>query len=163
MDYGDRHVVVTGGTGALGSAVVAALVEAGALCHVPFVIAAEAERFALRTHAQVKLMEVANLFLQDGPRLLQEIRAAFSRDDAAGVYQNAHALKGSAGYLGGTRASATAQALERIGGRHVCENLVDRRRDAVLWRQFINITFTIHHYDHRGQIGDPTVHELVAV
>jgi two-component system sensor histidine kinase/response regulator len=61
------------------------------------------------------LMEVANLFLQDGPRLLQEIRAAFSRGDAAGVYQNAHALKGSAGYLGGTRASAAAQALEMIG------------------------------------------------
>jgi NAD(P)-dependent dehydrogenase (short-subunit alcohol dehydrogenase family) len=31
----DRHVVVTGGTGALGSAVVKALVEAGAHCHVP--------------------------------------------------------------------------------------------------------------------------------
>jgi NAD(P)-dependent dehydrogenase (short-subunit alcohol dehydrogenase family) len=31
----DRHVVVTGGTGALGVAVVRALVEAGAECHVP--------------------------------------------------------------------------------------------------------------------------------
>lgn len=31
----DRHVVVTGGTGALGSAIVAALVEQGATCHVP--------------------------------------------------------------------------------------------------------------------------------
>ena len=31
----DRHVVVTGGNGALGSAVVRALVEAGAHCHVP--------------------------------------------------------------------------------------------------------------------------------
>ncbi len=31
----DRHVVVTGGTGALGSAVVAAFVAAGATCHVP--------------------------------------------------------------------------------------------------------------------------------
>ena len=31
----DRHIVVTGGTGALGVAVVAALVKAGAHCHVP--------------------------------------------------------------------------------------------------------------------------------
>src|SRR5262245_45855114 len=31
----DRHVVVTGGTGALGAAVVDAFVSAGAHCHVP--------------------------------------------------------------------------------------------------------------------------------
>src|SRR5882757_1134482 len=31
----DRHVVVTGGTGALGSAVVMAFIEAGATCHIP--------------------------------------------------------------------------------------------------------------------------------
>jgi NAD(P)-dependent dehydrogenase (short-subunit alcohol dehydrogenase family) len=32
-----RHVVVTGGAGALGQAVVAAMIEAGAICHVPAV------------------------------------------------------------------------------------------------------------------------------
>ena len=31
----DRHVVVTGGTGALGAAVVRAFIEAGATCHIP--------------------------------------------------------------------------------------------------------------------------------
>ncbi len=31
----DRHVVVTGGTGALGAAVVRAFIEAGAVCHIP--------------------------------------------------------------------------------------------------------------------------------
>ena len=31
----DSHIVITGGTGALGSAVARALVEAGAHCHVP--------------------------------------------------------------------------------------------------------------------------------
>jgi NAD(P)-dependent dehydrogenase (short-subunit alcohol dehydrogenase family) len=56
MDYDGRHVVVTGGTGALGSAVVSALVETGAICHVPFIDAAEADRFALRDHAQVSLI-----------------------------------------------------------------------------------------------------------
>jgi len=63
MDFSNRHVVVTGGTGALGSAVVSALVEAGAICHVPYIDAAEAERFALRTHAQVKL--IGNVELSD--------------------------------------------------------------------------------------------------
>jgi len=61
MDYRDRHVVVTGGTGALGTAVVAALVEAGASCHVPYMHAGEAERFAFRTHRQVKLVTVSSL------------------------------------------------------------------------------------------------------
>lgn len=61
MDFSDRHVVVTGGTGALGTAVADALVKAGAICHVPYVVTAEAERFALRGHAQVKLVPVSDL------------------------------------------------------------------------------------------------------
>jgi NAD(P)-dependent dehydrogenase (short-subunit alcohol dehydrogenase family) len=61
MDFHDRQVVVTGGTGALGTAVVETLVAAGATCHVPFVHAAEAERFTLRSHAQVKLIATTNL------------------------------------------------------------------------------------------------------
>jgi NAD(P)-dependent dehydrogenase (short-subunit alcohol dehydrogenase family) len=56
MDYRDRHVVVTGGTGALGTAMVSALIEAGAVCHVPYISAAEAGRFAFRDHAQVRLI-----------------------------------------------------------------------------------------------------------
>ena len=35
LDFTGRHVVVTGGTGALGSAVVQMLIDAGAVCHVP--------------------------------------------------------------------------------------------------------------------------------
>jgi NAD(P)-dependent dehydrogenase (short-subunit alcohol dehydrogenase family) len=56
MDYRDRHVIVTGGTGALGTAVVGALIEAGAVCHVPYINSAEADRFAWRNHAKVKLV-----------------------------------------------------------------------------------------------------------
>jgi NAD(P)-dependent dehydrogenase (short-subunit alcohol dehydrogenase family) len=61
MDYRDRHVIVTGGTGALGAAVVGGLVDAGATCHVPYVVAAEAERFALRQHERVKLVAMSDL------------------------------------------------------------------------------------------------------
>ena len=61
MDYHDRQVVVTGGTGALGSAVVAALVAAGAQCQVPVRSEAEAARFAFRSHPQVKLVAAGDL------------------------------------------------------------------------------------------------------
>src|SRR5260221_13807484 len=57
----DKHVVVTGGTGALGGAVVAALLEAGALCHVPYIHEAEAERFPHRRHERLTLIAGANL------------------------------------------------------------------------------------------------------
>ena len=56
MDYRNRHVVVTGGTGALGTATVAALIKAGAVCHVPYVNRAEAERFPFRNDAKVELV-----------------------------------------------------------------------------------------------------------
>ena len=61
MDFRDRHVVVTGGTGALGTAVVGALVEAGAVCHVPFMHAAEAERFRCATMRRSSWSATANL------------------------------------------------------------------------------------------------------
>jgi NAD(P)-dependent dehydrogenase (short-subunit alcohol dehydrogenase family) len=61
MDFRERHVVVTGGAGALGTALVGALIEAGAICHVPCFDEAEAQRFALREHRQVKLVVAGNL------------------------------------------------------------------------------------------------------
>src|SRR5271170_6197383 len=35
VDFTGRHVVVTGGTGALGGAVVQILIDSGAICHIP--------------------------------------------------------------------------------------------------------------------------------
>jgi NAD(P)-dependent dehydrogenase (short-subunit alcohol dehydrogenase family) len=61
MPYDNRHVVVTGGTGALGIAVVGALLEAGATCHVPYIADAEASRFRHRGHARVTLIGGADL------------------------------------------------------------------------------------------------------
>jgi NAD(P)-dependent dehydrogenase (short-subunit alcohol dehydrogenase family) len=61
VDFRDRHIVVTGGTGALGNAVVSALVERGAICHVPYIDAAEAERFSLRGHPNAMLLAVSDL------------------------------------------------------------------------------------------------------
>jgi NAD(P)-dependent dehydrogenase (short-subunit alcohol dehydrogenase family) len=55
MDYRDRHVVVTGGTGALGAAVVAALLDRNAVCHVPYRSAGDAPRVAWRDHSNARL------------------------------------------------------------------------------------------------------------
>ena len=61
MNFQDRHVVVTGGTGALGSAVVGALLDAGAVCHVPYRSEDEAARFPHREHKNVKLTALGDL------------------------------------------------------------------------------------------------------
>lgn len=61
MDFQDRHIVVTGGTGALGIAVVGALLEAGAVCHVPYRSEDEAKRFPHREHKNVSLTALGDL------------------------------------------------------------------------------------------------------
>ena len=61
MSFANRHVVVTGGTGALGTAVVGALLERGATCHVPYLSAEEAQRFPHREHKQVSLTALGDL------------------------------------------------------------------------------------------------------
>jgi NAD(P)-dependent dehydrogenase (short-subunit alcohol dehydrogenase family) len=61
VDYRDRHVVVTGGTGALGTAVVGALIAAGAVCHVPSLSEKELQRFPHRDHRQVKVSAEGDL------------------------------------------------------------------------------------------------------
>jgi NAD(P)-dependent dehydrogenase (short-subunit alcohol dehydrogenase family) len=58
MEFQDRHVVVTGGTGALGSAVVGLLLEAGATCHVPVRDLKDSRRFAHRGNDRVVLSPV---------------------------------------------------------------------------------------------------------
>ena len=61
MDFRNRHIIVTGGAGALGTAVVGQLIDAGAVCHVPCMNEAEAARFSLRDHRQVKLTVTGSL------------------------------------------------------------------------------------------------------
>jgi len=59
--FKDRHVVVTGGTGALGASVVGALINAGAHCRIPYRHEAEAARFALRGDKAVTLVAAGDL------------------------------------------------------------------------------------------------------
>ena len=61
MDFSGKQVVVTGGTGALGTALVSKLLAAGATCVVPYVHEAEAQRFPHRSDTKVKLVAVSDL------------------------------------------------------------------------------------------------------
>src|SRR5262249_43413774 len=91
MDFRNRHVVVTGGAGALGTAVVARLLEAAAVCHVPCLNEAEAARFRLRDHKQVLVSITGSL-----------------ADEAAveKLYRGATSLWASIHTIGGFAASA---------------------------------------------------------
>jgi NAD(P)-dependent dehydrogenase (short-subunit alcohol dehydrogenase family) len=61
VDFSGKHVVVTGGSGALGTAVVGALLKAGATCTIPYVHEAEAQRFPHGGDPNVKLIAVTDL------------------------------------------------------------------------------------------------------
>jgi NAD(P)-dependent dehydrogenase (short-subunit alcohol dehydrogenase family) len=55
--YEAKHVVLTGGTGALGSAVASMLVERGATCHIPCFKKEELAAFPLKDHKRVRLTD----------------------------------------------------------------------------------------------------------
>jgi NAD(P)-dependent dehydrogenase (short-subunit alcohol dehydrogenase family) len=61
MDFRDRHIVVSGGAGALGSAVVESLAAAGAICHVPCLHEAEKRGCRLQESNNIRLTVAGNL------------------------------------------------------------------------------------------------------
>lgn len=61
MDFSHQHIVISGGTGALGTAVVGQLLALGATCHVPVFNRDEAARFAHKDDAKVHLVEDIDL------------------------------------------------------------------------------------------------------
>jgi len=82
MDFANRDVVVTGGTGALGTAVVGALIEGGVHCRVPYVHDGEAKRFPYRDKVEMVAVksladdaDVARLYA-DLPKLWASIHIA---------------------------------------------------------------------------------------
>jgi NAD(P)-dependent dehydrogenase (short-subunit alcohol dehydrogenase family) len=96
MDYRDRHMVVTGGTGALGGAVVRGLAAAGAVCHVPYRGRSDADRFA-------RLRDYAGVHLVPGVELTDEAGVAAFYDAVPKPWASIHLAGGFAmGPLGAT-------------------------------------------------------------
>jgi NAD(P)-dependent dehydrogenase (short-subunit alcohol dehydrogenase family) len=61
VDFAGSHVVVTGGTGALGQALIAALRAANAVCHIPNLIAAELDHFPYSADPGVHIVRGVDL------------------------------------------------------------------------------------------------------
>src|SRR5579859_6906923 len=61
VDFAGAHIVVTGGTGALGRAVVAALHAKGAVCHIPNFAAAELLAFDLADDPRIHIARGVDL------------------------------------------------------------------------------------------------------
>jgi NAD(P)-dependent dehydrogenase (short-subunit alcohol dehydrogenase family) len=81
MDYQGRTIVITGGTGGLGSAVVEALLAAGAVCHVPHrgdASRGSRDRDRLTLHPGIDLTDEAAVeaFYQQIPNLWASIHVA---------------------------------------------------------------------------------------
>ncbi len=58
-EFKDRTIVITGGTGFLGSAVVKRLLDAGAMCHVTWVVENELKRFAYAKQVELHQVDCA--------------------------------------------------------------------------------------------------------
>jgi NAD(P)-dependent dehydrogenase (short-subunit alcohol dehydrogenase family) len=105
MDLRDRRVIITGGAGALGTAVVEALLAAGATCHIPCFDAAEAQRFALRTHERVVLTVTGSL--------AEEAAVASLYDGVAPLWASIHIAGGfAAGPLRDMSAATLRQQID---------------------------------------------------
>ena len=61
------------------------------------------------------LQELAGLFLEEYPALIDKLRAAIDAQDAHAIERAAHSLKGSVGNFGAERAHRAALDLEMIG------------------------------------------------
>ncbi|MDH5748186.1 MAG: SDR family NAD(P)-dependent oxidoreductase [Rhodospirillales bacterium] len=61
MEYKDKNVVITGGAGALGTAVAGLLLERGAICHVPILDPREKAAYAYASHERMSLVSGIDL------------------------------------------------------------------------------------------------------
>jgi NAD(P)-dependent dehydrogenase (short-subunit alcohol dehydrogenase family) len=87
LDFSGREAVVTGGTGALGSAVVGRLITAGATVHVPVYVAEELERFPYRDHDAVRVHQGLDLSEEaDVARLYGATSALYASIHVAGGF-----------------------------------------------------------------------------
>src|SRR5690625_1786127 len=61
MDFTDRHFIITGGTGALGTAVIEELLETGAKCSIPCYDKNELEEFAYSDRESIYIQTSVDL------------------------------------------------------------------------------------------------------
>jgi NAD(P)-dependent dehydrogenase (short-subunit alcohol dehydrogenase family) len=105
MDYQGRTVVITGGLGGLGTAVVDALIAAGATCHVPYRAEANVQTFRHHGHQQVTLHSQIDLVDEDAVgRFYQQVPNLWASIHLAGGF--------AAGHIAATGKSVLASQFE---------------------------------------------------
>jgi NAD(P)-dependent dehydrogenase (short-subunit alcohol dehydrogenase family) len=132
MNYQDRHVVVTGGTGALGTAVLDALLQAGATCHVPYRSEPAIAHSTHRGNARVSFVAVADLADESAvARYYEQLPALWASIHIAGAFASAPIASSDKALLMGqleanlfsaylcSRAAAMALRRAGTGGRIV--------------------------------------------
>lgn len=91
LDFNSLHVVVTGGTGALGTAVVGQLLELGATCHVPCIDESELARFPHASSDRVRVERNVDLKSEGS------VRAFYARfSGGPGLWASIHTAGGFA-------------------------------------------------------------------
>jgi NAD(P)-dependent dehydrogenase (short-subunit alcohol dehydrogenase family) len=141
MDYQGRAIVITGGTGGLGTAVVEALIAAGAICHIPY--RGETAAQAFRHHKQVTLHGQIDLTDEDAvERLYRQIPNLWASIHLAGGFAPGRIAAAGKSVLAGQldvnlitcylccRSAVMAMATNPAGGRIV--NVA--ARPALEWR-----------------------------
>ena len=149
MDYQGRTVVITGGTGGLGTAVVDALIAAGAACHVPYRTEADAQTYRHRGHQQVTLHPRIDLTDEDAVgSFYQQISNLWASIHLAGGFAPGRTAATGKSVLAGQlnvnvmtcylccRGALTAMATHAAGGRIV--NVA--ARPALEWRSGAGMT-----------------------
>jgi HPt (histidine-containing phosphotransfer) domain-containing protein len=74
------------------------------------------------------LKELADLFLEEYPRLMAELRAAHEQGDAKQVERTAHGLKGSVANFGAKPAVDAASQIEQLGKAGKLETVAEALR-----------------------------------
>jgi len=149
MDYQGRTIVVTGGTGGLGTAVVKALLAAGATCHIPYLAEAGAQAFRHSDRSQVKLYPKIDLTDEDAVRLFyQQVPNLWASIHLAGGFAPGRIAAAGKSVLAGQldvnvmtcylccRSAVMAMATNPAGGRIV--NVA--ARPALEWRSGAGMT-----------------------
>lgn len=101
LQFDGRGVVVTGGAGALGTAVVDRLLRAGARCTVPVINPDELGRFPFTRNQRVRIVEGAELTDEDAVTRLYDQAASFAPIDASIHVAGGFAMGPAAGVSAG--------------------------------------------------------------
>lgn len=123
-EFEGLHVVVTGGAGALGTAVVRRLIDAGAHAHVPAFDEAEAQRFELASDPRVTV--------RAGVDLSDEVQVERFYAHVPGLWAS---IQIAGGYVGGSLVETTPTMLRRMLSTNTiscflsCREAVKRMRE----------------------------------